>query len=118
MNMTRQAATITQIELMPTLWGKPLASKVSAKAAAGRTNATSPAMGTARASFLNVIESRPPRVSGAWRRIGAAPPAHIGPVSKDHGGRFRHLVGSPWPGCETGQHSFVHRDKVAPPPRD
>src|SRR3954451_8273914 len=58
MNMTRQAATITQIELMPTLWGRPLASKVSAKAAAGRTSATSPAMGKARASVLNCICER------------------------------------------------------------
>src|SRR4051812_34079798 len=117
MNITRQAATITQIELMPTLWGRPLASKVSARAAAGRTSATSPAMGTARASFLYVIESRPPRVSGAPRRIGAGGLTHIGPVSKDRHDGFRHSVERPWTRCESSMQRFVHRDKVAAPPR-
>src|SRR3954465_12750621 len=52
MNMTRQAATITHRELMPTDCGRPFASQVSASAVAGRARATSAPKGSARTSVF------------------------------------------------------------------
>ena len=50
MNITRQPATITQIELMPTESGSPLpaASKVSARAAAGASSTSTALSASAR----------------------------------------------------------------------
>src|SRR3954463_714112 len=98
MNMTKQPATMTHIELMPTDWGRPLASKVSANAAAGRASASRPPRAAARASVERFIVCRPPRVMGAGGRIGAGGPAIISPVSKDRPAFFRHLVEAACPG--------------------
>ena len=68
MNMTRQPATMTQIELMATDCSRPVLparSKVSAEATAGRANATSAPRAVARASVLCLIRVRPPCGQGA-----------------------------------------------------
>src|SRR5436305_8453657 len=58
MNMTRQPATITQIELMATDWSKPVLaarSNVSAEATAGRASASRAAAPPARTSIALIV---------------------------------------------------------------
>ena len=104
MNITKQPATITQIELMPTESGSPLpaASNVSAMAAAGSTsranspNITARATGTSHGSSWS---SAPRSLFAARRRV-------FRPVSKDPPRRFRHPVEAPRPRGRTGRCRF------------
>ena len=88
MNITKQPATITQIELMPTESGNPLpaASKVSARAAAGASS-TSTALSASARTANERLSMDPPWSSGPGSLSRGAPRA-IRPVSKDPGDRF------------------------------
>ena len=97
MNITKQPATITQIELMPTESGSPLpaASKVSARAAAGASS-TSTALSASARTANERLSMDPPWSSGPGSLSRGAPPV-IRPVSKDPARPFR-------PGVETRPH--------------
>src|SRR5436190_1251215 len=88
MNITRQAATTTQIELMPTLSGRtPLlaASKVSAIAAAGAISEATKPSPRARTTDERLID---PPESSATRSLGRAGRTVFRRVSKDRRGGF------------------------------
>ena len=87
MNMTKQPATITQSELMPTESGSPLpaASNVSAMAAAGSTSRANRPNRTAR--VIGVRRMDPPG-SSAPRSLLVARRSVFRPVSKDRPASF------------------------------
>src|SRR4029078_12796419 len=88
MNMTTIAATITQVELMPTVKGSlPLdaASNVSAIADAGSASAASRPSGSARLEGKVLL-------GGCRLECRTAGPGCVCPRVEDRGGRFRHPV--------------------------
>src|SRR3954453_19984485 len=100
MNMTRQPATITQVELMPTVSGSlpaPAASKVSASAELGSTSAASNASAPMRTALFLATAPRDRLFIGVFlllghasrrtgisvlRKLGAGRPPVFIPVSK------------------------------------
>src|SRR4051795_6150389 len=79
MNMTRQPATITQVELMPTVSGSlpaPAASNVSASAEAGSTSAASTASALMRTALLLATAPRDRLFMGVLPPVEARLSAH------------------------------------------
>ena len=88
MNMTKQPATITHIELIPTESGNPLpaASKVSAMAAAGSTSRATSAQ-SERHGPLGYVRMDPPG-SSAPRSLLRRPPERLSPGVERSARRF------------------------------
>src|SRR3954471_18954877 len=79
MNMTRQAATITQVELMPTVSGSlpaPAASNVSASAEPGSTSAASTASALMRTALFLATAPRDRLFIGVFPPVEARLAAH------------------------------------------
>src|SRR4051812_4684768 len=79
MNMTRQPATITQVELMPTVSGSlpaPAASNVSASAEPGSTSAASTASALTRTALFLATAPRDRLFIGVFPPVEARQQAH------------------------------------------
>src|SRR3954447_15105703 len=119
MNITRQAATTTHIELIPTDSGStplPAASNVSAIAAAGATSTASNPSPIPRAVDERVID---PPVSSATASLRAGREGVFRLMSKDRRGLFARRSSAAGRRLHQGERSSAilrRLDKVGPPP--